>query len=103
MQMVLLIAFIAFVSSCAATSKNLNFDRIGVAKTNPDADRVLAAEQKILHRSLRWHEPGKVAGFKDEERGAIDKVEDVASKVSGIVVKAAKTPSKLSALIVKNI
>lgn len=96
MQTIQLIIFVAFVLSRAAASISSFSDPTSIVNINHDANRLsraLAAGQNQTQRSLRQHE--------GEDRGAIDKADEVVSKMKALMGTAKNVPNNLAALIAK--
>nr|AEI75281.1 Avr3b-L1 [Phytophthora ramorum] len=101
MRVLSLVALIAFVSSCEATSAVSNSDKVNVAKLDSgiaSLPRALAEHNDQIKRSLRRHD--------DEERQyGTQLIDDVITKVDDVVTKATvaeqKLPSKWTSALKK--
>ncbi|ETM01635.1 hypothetical protein L917_01797 [Phytophthora nicotianae] len=104
MRVLQLIILIGFASSLAVAAASTDFGTTGVVKVGSvnHLSRVLFADK--AKRSLRRSDLDKQpeTDSDDEERGGLDKVDDVVSKVDDLAGHAGKGQSNLDALIQKN-
>ncbi|POM68805.1 Secreted RxLR effector peptide protein [Phytophthora palmivora] len=65
--------------------------------------RVLAINHKQVKRSLRRYIPGELDSADEEDRGALDKVDDIVTKLDDVAGKQKKLTPKWDALVKKNL
>ncbi|POM72151.1 Putative RxLR effector, partial [Phytophthora palmivora] len=89
------LSLVALITLVSATLGSATSETTGIAHVKPNSNRVLAGTHKQVKRSLRQYDFTKLSESTsdNDERGFVDKVDDIAAKVDDVIGKAKISPS----------
>ncbi|POM80143.1 RxLR effector family protein, partial [Phytophthora palmivora] len=96
------LSLVALITLVSAASGSTTSETIGIAHVKHNSNRELAGGHKQVKRSLRQYDFNELTNptSNHEERGIVDKVDDIATKVDDVIGKA-KIPTNLNAAVEK--
>ncbi|POM65045.1 LOW QUALITY PROTEIN: RxLR effector family protein, partial [Phytophthora palmivora] len=92
------LSLVALITLVSAASGSTTSETIGIAHVKHNSNRELAGAHKQVKRSLRQYDFNELTEptSNHEERGIVDKVDDITTKMDDLIGKA-KIPTKLNA------
>ncbi|POM81533.1 Hypothetical protein PHPALM_481, partial [Phytophthora palmivora] len=97
------VLFFIFIASTAFAAADSTTTSIATIQSDELSSRVVIADHKQVKRSLRRYIPGELDSANEEDRGALDKVDDVVTKLDDVAGKQKKLTPKWDALVKKNL